>query len=64
MEIRIAPRSPRQNWHVERLGEWICRESLDHLVLFGEMHLRDVLKNYASYYNKVRPHLSLDKDAV
>jgi hypothetical protein len=32
--------------------------------VFGEAHLRDVLKAaYASYYNKVRPHLSLDKDA-
>jgi transposase InsO family protein len=59
----IAPRSPRQNGHVERLIGSIRRESFDHLVVFGEAHLRDVLKNYASYYNKVRPHLSLDKDA-
>ena len=59
----IAPRSPWQNGHVERLIGSIRRESLDHLVVFGEAHLRDVLKNYASYYNKVRPHLSLDKDA-
>ena len=59
----IAPRSPWQNGHVERLIGSIRRESLDHVVVFGEAHLRDVLKNYASYYNKVRPHLSLDKDA-
>ena len=59
----IAPRSPWQNGHVERLIGSIRRESLDHLVVFGEAHLSDVLKNYASYYNKVRPHLSLDKDA-
>jgi transposase InsO family protein len=59
----IAPRSPWQNGHVERLIGSIRRESLDHLVVVGEAHLRDVLKNYASYYNKVRPHLSLDKDA-
>src|ERR1019366_2162777 len=58
-----APRSPWQNGHVERLIGSIRRESLDDLVGFGEAHLRDVLKNYASYYNKVRPHLSLDKDA-
>ena len=66
MEIRdhpIAPRSPWQNGHVERLIGSIRRESLDHPVVCGEAHLRDVLKNYASYYNKVRPHLSLDKDA-
>ena len=58
-----APRSPWQNGHVERLIGSIRRESLDHLVVLGEAHLRDVLKAYASYYNKVRPHLSLDKDA-
>ena len=66
MEIRdrpTGPRSPWQNGHVERLIGSIRRESLDHLVVFGEAHLRDVLKAYASYYNKVWPHLSLDKDA-
>jgi len=31
--------------------------------VFGEAHLRVVLKAYASYYNEVRTHLSLDKDA-
>jgi transposase InsO family protein len=58
-----APRSPWQNGHVERLIGSIRRESLDLLVVFGEAHLRDVLKAYAWYYNKVRPHLALDKDA-
>ena len=49
--------------HVERLIGSIRRESLDHLVVFGEAHLRGVPKAYASYYNEVRPHLSLQKDA-
>ncbi|WP_423946518.1 hypothetical protein [Candidatus Binatus sp.] len=31
--------------------------------MFGEAHLRAVLKAYASYYNEVRTHLSLEKDA-
>jgi hypothetical protein len=35
----------------------------DHLIVFGEAHLRGVLKAYASYYNEVRTHLSLHKDA-
>ncbi len=66
MEIRdhpTAPRSPWQNGHVERLIGSIRRESLDHLIVFGEAHLRAVLKAYASYYNEVRTHLSLEKDA-
>jgi hypothetical protein len=28
----------------------VRRESLDHLVVFSEAHLREVLKNYAFYY--------------
>jgi transposase InsO family protein len=59
----MAPRSPRQNGHVERLIGSIRRECLDHVVVFGEAHLRRVLKTYASYYNKVRTHLSLNKNA-
>ena len=66
MEIRdhpTAPRSPWQNGCVERLIGSIRRESLDHLVVFDEAQLRRVLKNDASYYNQVRTHLSLDKNA-
>jgi transposase InsO family protein len=66
MRIRdhpISPRSPWQNGHVERLIGSIRRESLDHLVVFDEAQLRRVLKNYASYYNRVRTHLSLEKNA-
>jgi transposase InsO family protein len=58
-----AARSPWQNGHVERLIGSIRRESLDHLIVFGEPHLRRILKRYASYYNEVRTHLSLNKDA-
>ncbi|HEX9072019.1 MAG TPA: hypothetical protein VF852_08735 [Pseudolabrys sp.] len=41
----------------------IRRESLDHLIVFGETHLHRILKTYAGYYNAVRTHLSLEKDA-
>ena len=59
----IAPRSPWQNGHAERLIGSIRRECLDHVVVFGEAHLRRTLAAYADYYNNVRPHLSLGKDA-
>ena len=58
-----APHSGWQNGHVERLIGTIRCESLDHLVVFDEAQLRRVLRNYASYYNQVRTHLSLDKNA-
>jgi hypothetical protein len=41
----------------------IRRECLDHIVVLGEAHLRRILQAYAAYYNTVRTHLSLDKDA-
>jgi len=59
----IAARSPWQNGYVERLIGSIGRECLDHVVILGERHLRTILKLYADYYNRVRTHLSLDKDA-
>jgi transposase InsO family protein len=59
----IAPRSRWQNGHAERLIGSIRRECLDHIVILGEANLRQVLKAYAAYYNNVRTHLSLGKDA-
>jgi transposase InsO family protein len=59
----IAPRSPWQNGHVDRLIGSIRRECLDHVVIFGEAHLRRVLRTYAGYYNGIRTHLALGKDA-
>ena len=47
----ITPRSPWQNGHVERLIGSIRRECLDHVVVFGESHLRHLLANYAIYHN-------------
>jgi transposase InsO family protein len=58
-----APRSPWQNGHAERLIGSIRRECLDHFAIFGEDQLRQVLKAYAAYYNHVRLHLALAKDA-
>jgi transposase InsO family protein len=58
----ITPRSPWQNGHVERLIGSIRRECLDHVVVFGESHLRRLLANYCAYYNEARTHLALHKD--
>jgi transposase InsO family protein len=59
----IAPGSPWQNGFAERLIGSIRRECVDHLIVLGEAHLRRVLKSYARYYNEMRTHRSLDKDA-
>ena len=62
-EVLIAPRAPWQNPYVERLVGSIRRECLDHVIVFGEAHLRRILGAYIDYYHGSRTHLSLDKDA-
>ena len=42
--------------YAERLIGSIRRECLDHVIVFGERHLRHVLRSYAHYYNGVRAH--------
>ena len=59
----IAPASPWQNGFAERLIGSIRRECLDHIIVLGEVHLRQILRSYADYYNGIRTHRSLDKDA-
>ena len=66
MGIRDRPtsfRSPWQNGYLERLIGSIRRECTDHLIVFSEAHLRRILTKYASYYNEVRTHIALRKDA-
>jgi transposase InsO family protein len=58
-----APVSPWQNGFAERLIGSIRRECVDHFVVLGEAHLRRILQNYARYYNDIRTHRSLNKDA-
>ncbi len=59
----IAPGSPWQNCFAERLIGSIRRECVDHIVVLGEAHLRRALQSYRHYYNEIRTHRSLDKDA-
>jgi transposase InsO family protein len=59
----IAPGSPWQNGFAERLIGSIRRECVDHMIVLGEAHLRRILTKYAAYYNELRTHRSLNKDA-
>ena len=59
----ISARSPWQNGYAERLIGSIRRECLDHVVVFGEGTFWHLLNSYQQYYNEVRTHLSLQKDA-
>jgi len=54
-----APASPWQNGYAERLIGSIRRECVDHIIVLGEMHLRQILQSYARYYNRASEHPSV-----
>jgi transposase InsO family protein len=54
MGIRDKPISAGSLWQngfAERLIGTIRRECVDHVVVFGESHLRRILIEFATYYN-------------
>ena len=59
--IKTPIRSPRANSFAERYVGTLRRECLDHLLIYGEQHLRQILTEYAQHYNKHRPHQSREQ---
>jgi transposase InsO family protein len=57
--VRIPAQSPNCNPHAERFVETIKYECLNHLVLFGERHLRHVIKEFMAHYHRERFHQGL-----
>ena len=56
--------SPTADWIARQAFPWeSAPRYLDHIIVFGEAHLRHLLRAYASYYNASRTHQSLDKGA-
>ncbi|MFI9811356.1 transposase [Saccharothrix variisporea] len=59
--IKSAPQAPRMNAHRERVIDTLRRELLDHILITGETHARQVLKTYEDHYNRHRPHQAPDQ---
>jgi transposase InsO family protein len=61
IETLLTPiRAPKANGIAERLVGTLRRECLDRLIILNEAHLRAVLTKFAGYYNRERPHRTLD----
>ncbi|MDF2261610.1 integrase core domain-containing protein [Streptantibioticus ferralitis] len=54
--IKTPVRAPKANAHCERVIGTLRREVLDHTLIFGEAHARQVLAEYQKHYNAHRPH--------
>jgi putative transposase len=61
MRTLLTPvRAPRANAIAERLIGTLQRECLDRLIIVNEAHPRAVLREFAAYHNRERPHRALD----
>ncbi|MDQ6720253.1 MAG: transposase [Candidatus Dormibacteraeota bacterium] len=58
--IRTPDRTLKANAIAERLVGTLRRECLDHVIAVNESHLVRLLRDFAAYYNRDRPHRSLD----
>ncbi len=56
----MGPRAPNLNAYAERWVRSVKQECLDHFVVLGEGHLRQILSQYAAHYNQERPHQARD----
>jgi transposase InsO family protein len=57
--LKTPPQTPQANSFCERLIGTIRRECLDYLIPFHERHLKAILKEFVTHYNRGRPHSSL-----
>jgi len=54
--VPIPAQSPNCNAHAERFVRTIRTECLDHFVIFGERHLRHLLREFTAHYLTERYH--------
>jgi putative transposase len=57
--VRTPIQAPRANAICERWIGTLRRKCTDHLLIYGERHLRQVLTEYLAHYNQHRPHRAL-----
>jgi putative transposase len=58
--VRTPVRAPRANAVAERWVGTVRRDCLDWLLILGQRHLEQVLREYAEHYNTARPHRALE----
>jgi transposase InsO family protein len=54
--VRLPPRSPNLNPHLERFMRSIKAEALERMIFFGETMLRNAIREYLAHYCEERNH--------
>jgi transposase InsO family protein len=62
--VRLPARSPDLNAYAERFVLSIKSECLDKLVLIGERHLHQAVRDYVDHYHHERNHQGLDGQII
>jgi putative transposase len=62
--VRLPPRSPNMNSHIERFMRSLKEESLERLILFGEKSLRNVVAEYLIHFHTERNHQGLENRII
>ncbi len=62
--VRLPPRSPNLNAHLERFFRSLKSECLDRLILFGEKAMCKSVREYLAHYHTERNHQGLDNELI
>ena len=62
--VRLPPRAPNMNAHLERFFGSLKSECLDRLILFGENATRNAIAQYLAHYHAERPHQGLGNEMI
>ena len=62
--VRLPPRSPDLNAHLERFFGSLKSECLYKLILFGETATRRAVRSYVTHYHTERNHQGLENDLI
>jgi len=57
--VRLPPRSPNLNSHLERFFGSLKSECLDKMIFFGERSLRNAVGEFVEHYHRERNHQRL-----
>ena len=62
--VRLPPRSPNLNAHLERFFESLKSECLHKLILFGETATRNAVRDFVTHYHTERNHQGLGNELI